>query len=418
MSQFNIPVAVILPFDIMILGVDIDGEVAFSHIFKMFYKNDQDQVKVISSNGQLDQCKVLLSKFSNIKVLTLNEVDLSEWNKKGVLLIDARTWLSKKDLEFIFLKIRSLKNSLKFYESAKRIFQGYRKPMPIAIYIPPQTVPSQLFVKEILTIDSGLDEVINYESLPEILDIYSDELDGPQFSILVTSYIDIAVIERHLYLERAIVAMQKGARIKDPHTVYIRGNLVCGSGVEINTNVILEGDVLLGSGVKINSNSILRDCQIGDGTVVNPFSLIEQSSVGSDSFIGPFGRIRPGCIIGNNVQIGNYVEIKNSHIGDGTRINHHTFIGDSLLADNVTIGAGTITCNHDGIEINQTVIEQGAYIGSGCNLVAPLNIGAGATIGAGSTITQNVPAAKLTLARSIQITVHEWARPKNQRVGK
>jgi NDP-sugar pyrophosphorylase family protein len=411
MSQFNIPVAVILPVDIRILGVDIGGEVAHYNLLKMLHENNQDHLMVISSNEQLDQYKVLFSKFSKIKVLTLNEIDLSKLNNMGVLFIDARAWLSQKDLKFIFSNIREFKSGFKFYESVKHIFQGYRKPMPIAIYRPPQKLVSQIFLEEKLSIDSGLDEIINHASLPHMLDIYSGELDSLHFSILVTSFVDVAEVERHLYLHRAIVAMQKGVRINDPYTVYIRGNLVCDSEVEINANVILEGNIFLGSRVKIYSNSILKDCQIGKGTVINPFSLIEHSSVGLDSFIGPYGRIRPGCVIGNNVQIGNYVEIKNSQIGDGTRINHHTFIGDSLLADHVTIGAGTITCNHDGIGINRTVIERGAYIGSGCNLVAPLNIGAGATIGAGSTITQDVPAEKLTLARSIQITIHDWVRP-------
>ena len=120
-------------------------------------------------------------------------------------------------------------------------------------------------------------------------------------------------------------------------------------------------------------------------------------------------------VIGDGVQIGNYVEIKNSQVGAGSRINHHTFIGDAVLADQVTIGAGTITCNHDGIGINQTIIERGAYIGSGCNLVAPLRIGQGATVGAGSTITRDVPAAKLTLARSPQTTIESWRGPKTRR---
>ena len=418
MGEFNIPIAVIFSAGMKTVGADICGEILCEHLFKQLNKYDKDQVGAFCRDRWLDQCRVLLANFSSIKILTFNEIDLIDWNDKGVLLIDARAWLSRADLEVIFSNIKKSKNGFKFYEAAKHILHGYRESMAMAIYIPPQKISPQLFVKKVLTIDVGLDEIINFEHLPDMLDIYSDELDASQFSILVTSYIDIAEIERHLYLERAIITMQKGARIKDPHTVYIRGNLVCGSGVEINTNVILEGDVLLGDRAKINSNSILRNCQIGDDTVINPFSLIEQSTVGSDSFIGPFGRIRPGCVIGNKVQIGNYVEIKNSHIGNGARINHHTFIGDSLLADQVTIGAGTITCNHDGIGTSETVIEQGAYIGSGCNLVAPLNIGAGATIGAGSTITQDVPAEKLTLARSIQTTIHGWVRPKNQRVGK
>jgi bifunctional UDP-N-acetylglucosamine pyrophosphorylase/glucosamine-1-phosphate N-acetyltransferase len=167
--------------------------------------------------------------------------------------------------------------------------------------------------------------------------------------------------------------------------------------------------------VKIGAHSILRNCRIGDKTSINPFSLVEQSHVGSNSFVGPYGRIRPGSVVGDNVQIGNYVEIKNSRVGDGSRINHHTFIGDATLDQNVTIGAGTITCNHDGFGAQQTIIERGAYIGSGCNLVAPLHIGENAIVGAGSTIASDVPAAKLTLARPRQTTIEDWQGPKTRR---
>jgi bifunctional UDP-N-acetylglucosamine pyrophosphorylase/glucosamine-1-phosphate N-acetyltransferase len=131
--------------------------------------------------------------------------------------------------------------------------------------------------------------------------------------------------------------------------------------------------------------------------------------------VGPYGRVRPGTTVGDRVQIGNYVEIKTSRIGSGSRINHHSFIGDAELADDVTIGAGTITCNHDGAGHVRTVIDRGAYVGSGCQLVAPVHIGAGATIGAGSTITDDVPPAKLTLARSRQITIDHWRGARSSR---
>jgi bifunctional UDP-N-acetylglucosamine pyrophosphorylase/glucosamine-1-phosphate N-acetyltransferase len=227
--------------------------------------------------------------------------------------------------------------------------------------------------------------------------------------------VDLAELERRLLLIRAVTAMKQGVLIRDPATTYIRGDLKCAPGVEIDINVIIEGSVVLGRDVTVGANSILRNCQIGDKTSINPFSLVEQSSVGNGSFIGPYGRIRPGSVIGNNVQIGNYVEIKNSRIGDDSRINHHTFIGDATLAQKVTIGAGTITCNHDGTGTNETIIERGAYIGSGCNLVAPLHIGQEAVVGAGSTIARDVPAAKLTLARERQITIDSWVGPNSRR---
>jgi bifunctional UDP-N-acetylglucosamine pyrophosphorylase / glucosamine-1-phosphate N-acetyltransferase len=208
---------------------------------------------------------------------------------------------------------------------------------------------------------------------------------------------------------------QQGVRFLDPRNVYIRGDLVCGTDVEIDINVIFEGSITLEDGVRIGAHGILKDARIGRNTVIKPYTMVEGSNVGADGTIGPYARLRPGTTIGDRSSIGNYVEIKNSRIGAGARINHHSFVGDADLAENVTIGAGTITCNHDGAGSAHTVIERGAYIGSGCKLVAPLRVGEGATIGAGSTITQDVPAGKLTLARSRQTTIENWRGPRGLR---
>jgi len=199
-----------------------------------------------------------------------------------------------------------------------------------------------------------------------------------------------------------------GVTIQDPNRIDIRGNLKCGSGVNIDINVIFEGEVFLGDNVKIGANCIISNSDIGDNTVVKPFSMIEGAQIGADGFVGPFGRIREGTVVGNKTQLGNFVEIKNVRIGDGCRINHMTFLGDSVLGDNVTIGAGSITCNYDGKTSQKTVIEENVFIGSGTNLVAPLKVGSDATIGSGSTITEDVPRGKLTLARSRQITIDNW----------
>jgi bifunctional UDP-N-acetylglucosamine pyrophosphorylase/glucosamine-1-phosphate N-acetyltransferase len=208
--------------------------------------------------------------------------------------------------------------------------------------------------------------------------------------------------------------MEKGVRIRDPRQIWLRGELVAGLDVEIDINVIVEGKVVLGDGVTIGANCILKDSEIGPKTRINPFSLVERASIGADCIVGPYGRVRPASAIGDGVQIGNYVEIKSSEIGSRSRINHHAFIGDAAVAEDVTIGAGTITCNHDGVRVNRTIIERGAYIGSGCNLVAPLRIGERATVGAGSTITEDVPAATLTVARSKQMTIANWKGPKER----
>jgi acyl-[acyl carrier protein]--UDP-N-acetylglucosamine O-acyltransferase len=418
MNKIHIPIAIVIYPNMGILNSDIAGMAAGEYLPKELSKYGEDRVTAVTNYHEYDDEVTLFNKFSNLKIYSIADIDLKEWCNKGVLIIDSRAWLSSKNLENIFSLIADTKTSIQFCESPKYIPWSYRDVMTLAIYVSPEKVTNNLFKKMDALNEMMLEAVINFEVLDIAQKIYFDDECFSQFSLLITSYVDVDAIEQHIYLKKVIHAMQTGVRIKDPQSISIRGNLSCGFGVEIDANVIFEGDVVLGDNVKINANSVLRNCRIGNGTVINPFSLIEQSSVGEDGFIGPFGRIRPGCVVGNKVQIGNYVEIKNSSIGNSCRINHHAFIGDSQLADRVTIGAGTITCNHDGSGISETIIEQGAYIGSGCNLVAPLNIGAEATIGAGSTITKDVPAAKLTLARSIQTTVHGWVRSKNQREGK
>jgi bifunctional UDP-N-acetylglucosamine pyrophosphorylase/glucosamine-1-phosphate N-acetyltransferase len=216
-------------------------------------------------------------------------------------------------------------------------------------------------------------------------------------------------------LKKAYKLIAAGVVVSDPQRLDIRGTLVCGKDVEIDINVVFEGDVLLEDGVIIGANCILRNCKIGKDTQINPFSLVEEAIIGEKSFVGPYGRLRPGTRIGNSVQIGNFVEIKNSNIASRCRINHLSFIGDAELAENVTIGAGTITCNHDGVRVNRTTIEEGAYIGSGCNLVAPLKVNANSTIASGSTITEDVAGDTLTIARSRQVKIKNWKGPKSRK---
>ena len=228
--------------------------------------------------------------------------------------------------------------------------------------------------------------------------------------MLIDGYDDVARLEAAVLQQRAAAAMAGGVWLRDPGRVYIRGSLTCGADVTVDVDVIFEGDVVLGDNVRVDAHCIVRGATIREGTWVKAFSLVEDADVGSGCIIGPYARIRPGSHIGDTCQIGNFVEIKSSTIGTGSRINHHSFIGDAVLADGVTIGAGTITCNHDGVKTNQTVIGRDAYVGSGCKLIAPLVVGDEATIGAGSTITRDVPAGMLTLARSRQVTVPGWRR--------
>lgn len=211
--------------------------------------------------------------------------------------------------------------------------------------------------------------------------------------------------KKRLCLERAEQLLIQGVKIRDPERIDIRGELICGKNVEIDLNVIIEGQVVLGDNVHIGANCILKNALIKAGCTVHSYSMIEDTELGQNSFVGPYGRIRPGSKLGDNVQIGNFVEIKQAKIGAGCRINHLSFVGDANLSRNVTIGAGTITCNYSKGKVHNTQIESDAFIGSGCNLIAPVKIGKKAVIGAGSTITRNVDENTLTLGRAKQVDV-------------
>ena len=206
---------------------------------------------------------------------------------------------------------------------------------------------------------------------------------------------------------------KEGTIFIDADKVEIRGNLICGKGVEIDTNVIIEGEVTLGDSVKLGPNTIIKSSSVGAFSEIKAFSLLNNCKVGDYCMVGPYARLRTATNLKEKCQIGNFVEIKNSSIGSNCRINHMAFIGDATLGSNVTIGAGTITCNHNGVEINKTLIESGAYIGSNVNLVAPVTIAKNATIGSGSTITKDTSEGKLTLARSEQIEIEGWKGPKH-----
>ena len=222
-------------------------------------------------------------------------------------------------------------------------------------------------------------------------------------------------LDKEIALQKVLELIAAGVSVENPEQLHIRGIISCGENVKFDSNVIIEGDVKLEDGVLVGANSILKDCTIGKGTTINPFSLVEGSIIGENCFVGPYGRIRPDVSIGDHVSIGNFVEIKNSNIASKCQINHHSFLGDSDLAEQVTIGAGVITCNHDGAGVNRTVISREVYVGSGCNLVAPLKINANAMIAAGSTITDEVAADTLTIARSRQVKIENWKKSKLRR---
>jgi bifunctional UDP-N-acetylglucosamine pyrophosphorylase/glucosamine-1-phosphate N-acetyltransferase len=208
--------------------------------------------------------------------------------------------------------------------------------------------------------------------------------------------------------------MQQGVSLIDPARLDVRGSLQCGHDVTIDVNCVFEGKVVLGNHVTIGANCVIRDASIGDNSVVVAFSHIDNANIGQQCRIGPYARIRPGTELASGVHIGNFVEIKNSEIGAESNINHLSYVGDSTVGKDVNIGAGTITCNYDGVNKHRTVIEDGAFIGSDSQLVAPVTIGKDATIAAGSTITKNAPAGELSLSRGRQVTIPGWKRPKKQ----
>jgi bifunctional UDP-N-acetylglucosamine pyrophosphorylase / glucosamine-1-phosphate N-acetyltransferase len=217
-------------------------------------------------------------------------------------------------------------------------------------------------------------------------------------------------------LQRRLVGelMAQGVGFADPARVDIRGSLRCGRDVFIDVNAIFEGEVELGDNVVVESNNLIRDCRIGAGTVIHSNCHLEQAETGPDCEIGPFARLRPGAKLADHVKAGNFVEIKKSNIASGSKVNHLTYIGDTEMGSGVNVGAGTITCNYDGVAKHRTVIGNDAFIGSGVNLVAPIEVGSGATIGAGTTLSKPAPADKLTVGRARQVTIDGWQKPKKK----
>lgn len=218
-------------------------------------------------------------------------------------------------------------------------------------------------------------------------------------------------LERFHQLQRADELMHSGVTLSDPSRIDIRGNLKTGRDVTIDINCLFVGEVTLEDGVRIGPNAVIRDSTIGSDTEIFANSVIEDAVIGSECRIGPFARIRPESRLADEVHVGNFVEIKKSSVAGKSKINHLSYIGDSIVGSEVNIGAGTITCNYDGANKHQTVIGDRAFIGSDSQLVAPVTIAEGATIGAGSTITRDTPPNTLTLSRANQVSIDGWRRP-------
>lgn len=230
----------------------------------------------------------------------------------------------------------------------------------------------------------------------------------------VNDQLQLARLERAYQLAYAEQLMRQGLLLADPHRLDVRGELTIGRNVSIDINVVIEGQVSLGDGVKIGPNVVIRNSRIGPRVVIEANSVIEGAVLEEGSKVGPFARLRPGTILKSKAKIGNFVEVKNTVLGEHSKAGHLSYLGDAVIGQDVNIGAGTITCNYDGVNKHQTIIEDQVFVGSNTALVAPLTIERGATIGAGSTIVKKVTAGELSVARAQQVTVPGWQRPKKQ----
>ncbi len=231
----------------------------------------------------------------------------------------------------------------------------------------------------------------------------------------VNDQAQLAEVEARYRARRAAALMAEGVKLCDPARIDIRGELAAGRDVEIDVNCVFEGNVTLGDNVRIGANCVIRNSSIAAGSEIRPMSSIDEAVIGRDVTVGPFARIRPGTELGDRVRIGNFVETKQSRLGEGSKVNHLSYIGDTEMGSGVNVGAGTITCNYDGVNKSKTVIEDGVFIGSDTQLVAPVRVARDATIGAGSTITKDAPAGKLTVSRAKQVTIANWSKPARKR---
>ncbi len=251
-------------------------------------------------------------------------------------------------------------------------------------------------------------------AVKENISIHAIQPDHYEEILGVNDRLQLACLERFYQERSAEKLMSQGVTLIDPHRFDVRGETSIAQDVTIDVNVILEGHVKIGKGCVIGPNTVLRNVVLGNHVEIKANSVLDGAEIGDQCTIGPFARLRPGTVLNPHSHVGNFVEVKNSLIGIGSKINHLSYIGDSEIGQQVNVGAGTITCNYDGVNKNKTIIGDHAFIGSNTELVAPVTIGEGATIGAGSTITRNAPPHQLTLGRSQQRTIEGWQRPKKK----
>lgn len=267
-----------------------------------------------------------------------------------------------------------------------------------------QNAQEEYYLTDVIA--QAVKEGIDIESVPAI---FIEEILG------VNDRVQLAELERFYQRQQAETLMRKGVTIYDPNRLDIRGDVRIGRDTTIDVNVILEGDIHIGEGCIIGPHCILRNVMLGDRVEIKANTIMDGVEVGDECIIGPFARLRPGTVLSKCVHVGNFVELKNSAVHEMSKINHLSYIGDSEIGKRVNVGAGTITCNYDGVNKHQTIIGDDVFIGSDTQLIAPVIIGSGATIGAGSTIVKNVPEHQLTLTQRIeQRIMGGWQRSKKK----
>ena len=252
-------------------------------------------------------------------------------------------------------------------------------------------------------------------AVSEGLPVHSAQPDDTWETEGVNNMSQLAALERIYQRQQAARLMAQGVRLADPARIEVRGELLCGRDVFIDIGCVFEGRVELADGVAIGPHCILKNSVVGAGSRIAAYSHIDDATLGAADSVGPYARLRPGAHLGDDVHIGNFVEVKNSSIDDHSKANHLAYIGDATIGQRVNIGAGTITCNYDGANKHRTVIEDDAFIGSDSQLVAPVTVGRGATLGAGTTLSRDAPPDQLTVSRAKQVSVPGWKRPAKQK---
>ena len=248
-------------------------------------------------------------------------------------------------------------------------------------------------------------------AVAEGLEVRTTQPDAVEETLGVNNKTQLAELERIHQRRIARALTEAGVTVIDPARLDVRGPLECGRDVEIDVGCVFEGEVVLGDGVRIGAHSVIRNATLGAGTRIAPFSHVEGTRTGEACVIGPYARTRPGTVLGRDVHLGNFVEVKNSLIADHSKANHLAYVGDADIGQRVNVGAGTITCNYDGANKFRTIIEDDVFIGSDTQLVAPVRVGKGATLGAGTTLSKDAPAGELTVSRARQLTIPGWKRP-------